>query len=199
MKINLFFAFFPVLLSVMNTQAQNVDDLPYAEIPEYPATYTPGNILGRMVDGLGFRYYWATEGLRAEDLEYRPSEDGRSVSETLDHIFVLAAAIKITANGDVIKRPGPETPEDFTTLRRETLMAIQSASQSFKQMSPEEVGQLQIVFQRGERTSEVPLWNLINGQIADAINHVGQIVAFRRAAGNPIYPGVNVFMGTRRE
>jgi len=36
---------------------------------------------------------------------------------------------------------------------------------------------------------------MMNGPLADAIYHVGQIVVFRRANGNPQNPRVNVFMG----
>ena len=46
--------------------------LPYYEIPDYPETYTAGSVAARMLDGLGFRYYWATEGLNEDDLnKYR--------------------------------------------------------------------------------------------------------------------------------
>ena len=40
-----------------------------------------------------------------------------------------------------------------------------------------------------------PFWNMINGPISDAIWHSGQVVANRRASGNPINPKVNVFIG----
>jgi hypothetical protein len=46
--------------------------------------------------------------------------------------------------------------------------------------------------------TEYPMWNVINGPVSDAIYHVGQIVAFRRAAGNPMHPGVSVFSGRNR-
>lgn len=46
--------------------AQNAEQLPYYEIPEPAESYTTGGVLSRMMDGLGFRYYWATEGLRPE-------------------------------------------------------------------------------------------------------------------------------------
>ncbi|RMG65160.1 MAG: hypothetical protein D6722_16205, partial [Bacteroidetes bacterium] len=36
--------------------------LPYRAIPDYPETFTPGTTVARFLDGLGYRYYWATEG-----------------------------------------------------------------------------------------------------------------------------------------
>ena len=65
----------------MNSVAQNEsqqDVLPFQDITEYPTSFTGENILARMVDGLGFRYFWATEGLREEDLAFRPVPEARS-------------------------------------------------------------------------------------------------------------------------
>ena len=53
-------------------------------------------MLGRIVDGLGFRYRWATEGLTEKELDYRPCEVGRSISETSSHVHNL---IVMTAIG----------------------------------------------------------------------------------------------------
>ena len=65
----------------MNSQDNN-ESLPYAELPEASSTYTAGTVAARMVDGLGFRYYWASEGLRSEDLSYKPSAEARTTDET---------------------------------------------------------------------------------------------------------------------
>jgi hypothetical protein len=42
---------------------------------------------------------------------------------------------------------------------------------------------------------EFPFWNQINGPISDALWHCGQVVMNRRASGNPLQLGVNVFVG----
>ena len=39
-----------------------------------------------------------------------------------------------------------------------------------------------------------PFWHMVNGPLADALTHVGQINTFRRLAGNPC-PEANVFKG----
>ena len=41
------------------------------------------------------------------------------------------------------------------------------------------------------------LYNLFHGPISDSLYHIGQIVAFRRASGNPIPIRVNHFMGIK--
>ncbi len=69
------------------------DSLPYYEIPPYPDSFTAENVVARMVDGLGFRFYWATEGLRPEDLAFKPSTEARTSEETIDHILGLSAIV----------------------------------------------------------------------------------------------------------
>tara|TARA_Y100001949_G_scaffold92176_1_gene77923 strand:- start:418 stop:681 length:264 start_codon:yes stop_codon:yes gene_type:complete len=43
------------------------------------------------------------------------------------------------------------------------------------------------------------LFNLFHGPISDSLYHIGQVVAFRRASGNPITRGVNHFMGIKTQ
>ena len=80
------------LLFFAQLHAQKASDY-YYEIPEYPEVYTANTTSARMVDGLGFRYYWATEGLRAEDLQHKASESGRTSFETITHIYGLSKFI----------------------------------------------------------------------------------------------------------
>ena len=47
--------------------------------------------------------------------------------------------------------------------------------------------------------SEYPFWNQLNGPIADAIWHVGQVVSFRRTAGNSLPKGPSFLTGTVRK
>ena len=76
----------------MNAQENN-NSLPYHELPEASTSYTGGTVAARMVDGLGFRYYWASEGLRSADLSYKPSAEARTTEETIDHILGLSTVI----------------------------------------------------------------------------------------------------------
>ncbi len=174
------------------------EELPYRQIPEYPESYTPGNVAARMVDGLGYRYYWATEGLTTKDLEYRPSDEARTTSETIDHVLGLTQMLLNSVQNK------PNTPLDrsgltFDQKRAVTLENISKASNTLKNGSDGDIDQYKIIFQRGETTSELPFWNMLNGPISDAIYHTGQVVSFRRSSGNPINPGVGVLRGKTRE
>ncbi len=169
------------------------DSLPYATIPKAPEMVTPGTVISRMIDGLGFRYYWATEGLTSNELEYQPDNEGRTIAETMDHVYNLSLTILRSAQ----KRPRDfskkQSPMDNDKKRKTTLENLAEASSLFK--TTEDLAEHKIIFVRSRGTSEFPIWNQINGPIEDAVWHAGQIATLRRLAGNPMNPKVNVFLG----
>ena len=175
------------------------DKLPFYEIPPAPETTASGNVLARMTQGLGYRYYWATKDLREEDLNYRPSNAAASAYETLEHLYGLSDMIRNTALSQASKRPVEKLPEGYENLRKATLLLLEEASQAFLSQTPAEIESLQLIIARGEKNYTFPIWNLINGPLSDALYHTGQVVSFRRTTGNPIHPGVNVFMGKTKE
>ena len=177
----------------------NDQKLPFYEIPQAQEDYTSGNILSRMIDGLGYRYYWATEGLSEKDLAYRPSEEARNINETLEHLLGLSGTIRNAPTSTANIRPVDFSELTFAEKRKMTLNNLQEASKLFKNKTAGEIKDMKLIFNRGEKSFDFPFWNMINGPIADAIYHTGQVVSFRRSAGNPMNPGVNVFMGKTRE
>jgi hypothetical protein len=197
MKIKLLPLILISLTVIMTTAQENKEsDLPYYEIPDYPEEYNEGTVVARMVDGLGFRYYWATEGLRDEDLTYKPSEEGRTTAETVDHLFGLTNVILNSA----LKRPngGGEKEElTFAEKRARTLQMLKQAADIFR--SSKDLSEYTLVFNRGENSSEFPFWHQINGPIADALWHCGQVVLLRRASGNPFNSKASVFTGKVRD
>ena len=185
---------FVILSFHMQTKAQEME-LPYKEIPDYPSTYTSGNVVSRMIDGLGYRYYWATEGLTEKDLTSRPSEDGRSVFETMEHIYVMSNNILLAPDAEPYERPVDPQKFSYEELRSLTLNNLKTASEKVLGKTSDEMEDFKVIFKQGDRTSEFPYWNMINGMLSDCIYHTGQIVLMRRASGNPQNPNVNVFLG----
>lgn len=177
---------------------KKVQDLPYYEIPAYPESFTAETVAARMIDGLGFRYYWATEGLRPEDLAFQPSEGARTSEETIDHILGLTNMILNSVQQLPNGQGGGEAPTTFAGKRQRTLENLKTASDILKG-GEGTLADYPIVFQRGENRSEMPFWNQINGPIADALWHVGQVVTFRRSSGNPFNSKVSVLSGRVRE
>lgn len=175
--------------------ANSQNKLPYHQIPEAPKEFTAGSVVSRMIDGLGFRYYWATEGLRAEDLAFKPSKEARTTEETIDHILGLSQVILNSSLGVANEKPQPKMT--YEEKRKKTLNNLKKASEIF--LKAEDLSKFSIVFKRGENTTEFPFWNQINGPISDALWHVGQVVSFRRSSGNPFPKGVSVLRGVRRQ
>ena len=172
-------------------------ELPYRAIPDYPSQYTPGTVAARIVDGVGFRYYWATEGLRDEDLKFKPSEDGRTTEETLQHIYELSLIIVNSTLKKVSDNENVNLP--FEELRRRTLLSLQEASQILKANGNAGLEEFNIVFKGEEENYAYPFWNQLNGPIADALWHIGQVVTHRRSSGNPFNNKVSVFTGKVRD
>jgi len=177
--------------------AQNpTSDLPYRELTTPTAAYSGPEVAARMIDGLGFRYYWASEGLTEKDLAYQSSDGARTSRQTLEHIYDLCTVIR----NAVEEKPntGQKVPEmTFDELRANTLNTLAHCAELVRKSNNLEP--YKIVFKRGEKSTEFPFWNLINGPISDALWHCGQVVSMRRASGNPFTNKVSVLTGKLRE
>ncbi|MEZ4772914.1 MAG: hypothetical protein R3D00_07015 [Bacteroidia bacterium] len=195
----LVFVFVFLRLSAQTAPAANADALPYYEIPAYPDSFSAENVVARMIDGLGFRYYWATEGLRAEDLAFRPSPEARTSEETIDHIMGLSAVILNGIKQQPNVRSGEETSTlSFEVKRKTTLENLKEASDRLK-TSGAKLEDYNIVFMNGDSKTEFPFWNMLNGPISDALWHVGQVITFRRSSGNPFNSKASVLTGKVRQ
>jgi hypothetical protein len=166
--------------------------LPFAEIGPYPEHYSAQGIMHRLISGLGYRYHWASAELRPEDLDYRASEDSRSTREILVHIYGLSTTIAATLEG-VVAEAANRDKMTYEFLREETLVNLERAIIALDEAK--DFSNLSVKIVRPDQTYEFEFWHLINGQISDALWHSGQIVMNRRASGNPIKEGVNVFLG----
>lgn len=176
-----------ILFASLNAIAQQ-DSLPYATFPAAPVHYSAGTVVSRLLDGVGFRYYWATEGLRPIDLTFRPGPQARTSRETLEHIYFLTVIV-INATGNNQVQPGQY--KTFEALRKATLENIRKASTIVAGYSNGDMENVKIDFQ-GQK---LPFWNLINGPVSDCLWHIGQVVTFRRSSGNPFSDKVELFLG----
>lgn len=121
----------------------------YEEIPEYPEHYTAGTVLGRIVDGLGFRYRWATQGLTERELDYRPGESCRSIDETVTHIHNLVVMATTGLTGERYSLPERSETKPFDELRQATLVEIQQLSEQLKAVPNENFEEMPIRFKNG--------------------------------------------------
>jgi hypothetical protein len=188
-KLILLLLFIPSV-SFTQTPSQQ-DDLPFSEIGDYPNEFSQSNIVSRMIEGLGYRYYWATKSLTENDLKYKPSDDSRTTIEVIKHIHELTIMISSSFEKKIVDFPLEQY--DYKLLREKTLLNLKYIHDELK--SSPDFSKLSISFKRGDSTMFFPFWNQINGPISDALWHCGQVVMNRRASGNPLQKGVNVFVG----
>ena len=164
---------------------------PFSDISEYPTEFSQANIVSRMIEGLGYRYYWASKSLSETDLEYKSSEDARSTLEIIKHIYSLTNMISSSFKNQQYEFS--DVNYGYKELREKTLLNLEYIHEQLK-LNPD-FSKLKIRFERGGNMMEFPFWNQINGPISDALWHCGQVVMNRRASGNPLQSGVNVFIG----
>ncbi|MDB9990230.1 hypothetical protein OAD79_02155 [Flavobacteriales bacterium] len=163
-------------------------ELPFEDISKTPTELTATNTLLRVVEGLAFRYRWATENLREENIKFRPHSTSMSIEEVNSHIFDLVDSTFTVFGGEKQNR---DAQNSFQQIRKKSLFILQDLSERLKEMSDKDLSEIE------KNTSrKLPFWYWINGPLADALTHVGQITSWRRIAGNPQLKGVNVFIGT---
>ncbi len=180
--------FFSIFLS--SSFAQYADSI--REIQAASEEFSSEMVLLRCIEGAGFRYYWAAEGISEENGKYVPcTNDCRSTRETIEHIYGLSIMLKNTVMGEVSdSKTYPKLTSISEYITETNKNWVEAAN--FIKNGKAKISEMKIKFPNG---NEVPFWNLINGPLQDAIYHSGQIVVFRRAAGNPANSKVNVFMG----
>ena len=181
----LFLAFANVL------SAQTV--LPYSEISQQSEKFTAGTVAARVIDGLGFRYHWATEGLRKEDLAYKPGPDARTAEETLAHVYEMSFLI-LNATLKKTNVPGQDKKLPFAEMRKVTLENFKNAGDNLRSATDEQMKEFNFIYFDHGKKIEYPFWNMINGPIEDCLWHIGQVVSFRRSSGNP-FKEVDLFTG----
>ena len=186
-----------ILIAVQKTLSQDIENLPFSKLPKFEESYKASSVAKRIIQGLGFRYYWGTYDLKEKDLNYKPSEKGMSSKETLEHIYSLSQTIYATFDQKPKIYGEDYSILEFSYLRTETLLNLEKAVKILDSLKDEDIANLQIIFKSDKTENSYPFFYLLNGPIADALTHVGQIISFRRSSGNPIPKGVNVFMGIK--
>ena len=163
-------------------------ELPFKDISKTPKDLTATNTLLRMVEGLAFRYRWATENLSEENIKFKPHPTSMSIEEVNAHIFDLVDSTNRVFGGE---KQNKDSLNSFHKVRIKSLHILANLSERLKEMSDEDLSEIE------KNTSrKLPFWYWINGPLADALTHVGQITSWRRIAGNPQLKGINVFIGT---
>ena len=151
----------------------------FKSYPEAPQEISASNAIARMLDGLGYRLYWALHGLRPEDCDYKLCEGAKSIHEIIGHILGLVNWIYKHIYGHQ-----PERPKNIIEQGHETLRMLEELRRFFIEMQDKDLPNYKLEHR--------PFWSFINMPISDALHHVGQVAILRRAAGNPVVVDDNV-------
>ncbi|WP_215225530.1 DinB family protein [Echinicola shivajiensis] len=161
------------------------ENLPFSNITKHPVDYSPGSVAARMVESLGFRYRYASQDLKETDYDFKAEETARTIGETIEHIYGLSMVIR----NAVLPSPYEKKENlNMEATRAETLIILKETYDQLLGMTESDLKKISI-------QGTYPFWIVINGPLADALWHSGQIATLRRANGNPIPKGVNVFLG----
>jgi len=153
----------------------------YSELPKPSHEISAGKILQRMVDGLGFRYGTATNGLHPEFFDYKACDTAMSGGELLKHIYQLMWWVNESFKLD---NPYDKTLNNVEGYSNATLAKIETLSNHLENISDAALDEVQLYLKR--ENTNYSFWYVINGPLADALSHVGQINSWRRMAGNPV-------------
>lgn len=144
----------------------------YESVEGYPGEITGTAIIIRMLDGLGYRFRYATEALTQNDYEFSPGKGCKTIGEIVEHIWGLVNWV-----GQVIFKEQEVRPDGFEAQRIHILALISKLRNYFESIDDSELARIEIY--------KHPFWHMINGPFSDALTHTGQINTFRRLAGNP--------------
>jgi hypothetical protein len=139
-------------------------------------------MLQRLIDGLGYRFHWATAGLTPGDYAFSPGAGCQTIGALVGHIWGLVNWIHITLTGE----GASWRPADPAEQRLHALTLLAELRDRLETVDEEALFELHI--------DEHPFWHMLNGPFSDALTHVGQIASFRRLHGNPV-PKHSVFRG----
>ncbi len=164
--------------------------LPYTALPKVPQEINAATVLSRLVDGVAFRYRWATENLTISDFHFKPVEGSMNMEELLLHIYTLSFVANTTMDGIAQKITSFENLEH---ILKETLAQYEALSKRLLTTTNADLESYNFV--RNE--TELSFGFLINGHISDALTHICQVLSWRRIAGNPQPKGVTVLFGKK--
>ena len=159
----------------------------FRSITTYPDRQDANGVVIRLVDGLGYRFYWATEGLSEADSAFSPGGGCQSIGELMTHVWGLTNWVHLNLLGAGLTSAPPDSPADARAQALDNLMGIR-----------EYVGRIDTEELFACEVEGMPFWHVINGPLADALTHAGQIASFRRINGNPV-PKHHVFLCHEKE
>lgn len=161
----------------------------FDDISDLPADLTSAKIIMRMTDALAFRYRWATHNIPQSIADFAPSPACMTLNQLLQHIYKLSNWTRgfFTANPDA-NNNFDQNQASLAELVTQTLNALASLHNHLEKTTDTQLAKI-------TDSDNTPLLYMINGPIADALTHTGQIITWRKLANSPP-PSPNYFRGS---
>ena len=105
--------------------------------PPEPAEVSASNAIARLIDGLGYRLYWALDGLTEDECEYTFCEGAPSIKDILWHILGLVNWVYMHVYGEQMTRKPSIIDQGI-----DTLLALEKLRATFLVMSDAELANL---------------------------------------------------------
>jgi len=82
----------------------------FRSVRDYPERQDANGLVIRLVDGLGYRFYWATEGLTQSDYDFSPGGGCQTIGEIMGHVWGLVNWVRMNMLGSGDETAKPEPP-----------------------------------------------------------------------------------------
>lgn len=169
MNLKIVLLFFSFFISALLFGQDNKVQLPYSEIPKYPRKSTTGIVMAKLIDELGYKYYWVTDSLLNDELKYtfNSSNLPRVLLKSVHQIS--ESIVNCTSEAEI--KQGKKIEEfSFADYRINTLLNLKGASNN--------------IIENGEASLFLN-WDLFIKSIASSDAYCDQIIQFRENNGNP--------------
>ena len=168
------FMFF-LFISLFIQAQEGYKELPYYELPKYSKEIGSEGIMARMIDELGVKYYWATEGITDNDL-YDEFDTPNTSKYLLENLYQLSELmLSYTLKKEVLLINNIESLP-LEEIRSKTLFKIKYCSD---------------VVLNKTTPNEVLPWDILNKPLADFLWYCDQLIANRSQSENPYNPRVD--------
>ena len=93
-----------------------------------------------MLEGLAFRYRWATENLVEENIKFRPHPTSMSIEEVNSHIYDLVESTFRVFGGE---KQNKDSLNSFHQIRKASLLVLEELTKKLKEMSDLELDEME--------------------------------------------------------
>ena len=167
----------------------------FDDISDLPADLTSAKIIMRMTDALAFRYRWATHNIPQSIADFTPSPACMTLNQLFQHIYKLSNWTREFFTGSPSNPPSNSPSQNpdpsqmtLAELTAQTLNALALLHNHLEKTTDAQLAKI-------TDAENTPLLYMINGPIADALTHTGQIITWRKLANSPP-PSPNYFRGS---